>query len=166
MLATSGRAPRVSESAVSQATGTAIGDMINGGGLAAAFDSTTNQAGASCARKSTSTTAAYIGKTYSPTKACTKVEIYGSNDFGYQHTGTPSITINLRGKAGAAPSSETDGTLLGTISFTETDNESSARTITSSDSWTKYDHIFVEIPTIPTNDHFVAELVIYENTNA
>jgi hypothetical protein len=140
--------------------------MVNRSGLAAAFDGTTNQSFTAGAGKSTSTTTAYIGKNYSGGKACTRVTIHGSNDLGFQHTGTPNQTWNLRGKNGSAPSGPSDGTLLGSINFTESDNESAGRDIDSDDPWTKYDYIFVESATIPTNDHFVAELVIYENTSA
>lgn len=156
----------VNEQVVAQGTGTNIGDMTGRSGLAAAFDGNTNQSFSACAGKLTSTTTAYIGKNYSPAKAVTRVTIHGSNDLGFQHTGTPNQTWNLRGKNGSAPASPSDGTLLGSINFTESDNESAGRDIESNDKWTRWDYVFVESATIPTNDHLVAELVIYENANA
>jgi len=103
-----------------------------------AFDGTTNRGQTTCATGGT-----YIGKTWSSPKIFAEAVIYGSNDVGFSSTGTPSITLSIYGKNGAAPSSASDGTLLGTITFTETNNESGGRTITSTDNTNAWDHWFL-----------------------
>jgi hypothetical protein len=133
----------VSTAVVSGATGTNIGDLTAGGGLAAAFDGTSNKTGASTAAR-IGVTNGWIGKTYSPAKAAFSVAVHGSNNAGHITSADPNVTIVLRGKNGAAPSSRTDGTSLGSIAFADTANESAARTIMSSSSAT-WDHIFLDI---------------------
>lgn len=66
------------------------------------------------------------------------------------------------GKVGAAPASATDGTLLGSSSFADQTNESTGRTINSSDITTVWDHIWVAvITTDPADQSAVAELRIF-----
>lgn len=85
---------------VSQAAGTAIGDMVNNGGLAAAFDGTTSQATASCAVKTVGGGTVYIGKDWGSgnSKIIGKFVIWGSSDNGFaaNSTGT-SVTLALQG---------------------------------------------------------------------
>jgi len=109
---------------------TNIGDMSAAGGLTAAFDGTTAQAAAACAAKS-SATSAYVGKTLATAAVISSVKIYGSNDAGYVSGANPGMTVTLYGKTGTAPANATDGTSLGSTTFTDTADESSARTITS-----------------------------------
>ncbi len=121
---------------------TNIGNATNGGGLAAAFDGTTAQAAAACAAK-TASTSAYVGKTLASSAVIRSVNIYGSNDAGYVSTINPTVVATLYGKTGSAPSSGTDGTAIGNISFTDTADEHVARTITCTDPTTYYLHVWV-----------------------
>lgn len=157
----------VNEQVVSGATGTNIGDMTNRGGLAAAFDGNTSQVFSSACSKDGAGTSTYAGKNYSGGKAITKVECWGSSNFGYVATGNPSVTLELYGKNGA-PSNATDGTLLGTTgSFTDASN-TNAKTITSGNQTTKYSHVWVRISadgTVSDGTSF-SEIIFYENLNA
>lgn len=157
----------VTEAVVSGGTGTNIGDKTGRGGLAAAFDGNTSQNTTAVAAKTGTQTSSYCGKNYSGGKAITRVLSYGSNDGGYSQVGelTTDQTLNLRGKA-TSPASASDGTLLGTITFANTDNESSSREIASNDQFTKYEYVWVEQSTAAQNGHSQGELVFYENTSA
>ena len=90
---------------------------------------------------------------------------YGSNNHGYVQTDNPTITLELYGKTGAAPASSTDGTLLGSLSFTDTANESgNPREITSSDNETAFAYVWLRLSFTGTaRDICVAELEIYES---
>lgn len=147
---------------IDRTAGTNIGNMTDNGGLAAAFDGTTAQAATACAR-SVDASAGYVGKTLAASKRFGKAIIYGSNNFGYQSAGTNTVTVNIRGKAGTAPSSRTDGTIVGTASFTNTSDESTGRTITSTDGATLWDHIFADVTHNGADGKMlVAELELYE----
>jgi hypothetical protein len=144
-------------------TGTNIGNYTDTGGVAAAFNGVTNQTAITGAGKVSSTTG-FLGKTYAPRKAVFSVAVHGSNDQGYVDNITPTVTIVLRGKNGTAPASPTDGTSLGSISFTDTTDESAARTITSSDTTTTWDHIFIDVShNGAANNMRIGELVITES---
>lgn len=152
-----------SELAVPGSEGSVFGNLTGRAGLAAAFDGNSNQAFGSTAGSAVSPpVSSYVGKNFSSSKAIAKATVSGSNDLGYGHTGTPSITLTLYGKNGL-PSSSTDGTSLGTATFTETDNESAGRTITSSDTTTPYTYVWVTVSSSAGNDHFVAEVTFYQN---
>lgn len=148
----------VSSTLVDRTTGTNIGDMTSNGGLAGAFDGTTNQAAAACAAKATS---GYCGKTYSGAKIVHSVQVHGSNNFGYSTAGAVSMTINLYGKNGT-PASATDGTLLGSVTFTNQPDESASRTIISADQGNFFTSVWVH--DIPESSFaaLLGELVIYE----
>lgn len=143
---------------IDRTAGTNIGDLTANGGLAAAFDGSTSQAGSACAAKASAT--GYIGKTLAGSKIFGQAIVYGSNNFGWSGTTSNSITINIRGKTGGAPSGPTDGTVVGTITFTETANESGGRTISSSDLSTAWAHLWADIST--GNVIRCAEIVLYE----
>lgn len=145
------------ETLVDRTLGTKIGNMTLNGGLAAGFDGTTSQGYA------TSPTVAgavgWIGKTHAAGKVCSKVIVHGCNDIGYSSLNN-SCTITLYGKNGGAPGSSTDGTSIGSITFTDTADESAGRTITSTDQSTAYTHWWVEIAS--SANIVMAELVMYE----
>jgi hypothetical protein len=125
------------------AGGTNFGDLTGSAGLASIFDSNTNQAfGAGGTKTGTS---AYVGKTLDSPRPVHYAEVYGPNNGGYIASGTPTVTLTLYGKQGAAPANATDGTALGSVSFTDTSDESDARTIESSDTVTNWDHIWVAL---------------------
>lgn len=146
---------------IDRTVGTNIGDMTAGGGLTEAFNGTTSTALVNCCFK-TNTTSSYVGKTLASSKVFGQAIIYGSNNDGFKGIANPSVTINIRGKQGAAPSSATDGTIIGTTTFTDTTNESSGRTIASTDLSTQWDHIFAQMISTGSGGHAVAELVLYE----
>lgn len=151
-----------------------IGDMTGGGGLAAAFDGTTNQDdthSASVVRTSvlpaySLTGSAYIGKNFGPSpQAIGSVALYPSSGSGFfqAHTtgiGGPddtritgeSVTFNLRAKA-SAPVNAADGTLLGTTTIAA--NQATAITIPSSDTTTTWAYVWVEILVTTTSIGFV-----------
>lgn len=137
----SGRGPAAT---IDRTTGTNIGDMTVGGGLAGAFDGTTNQAATSGAQLN-STQNAYVGKTTAVPTAIESVRVFGSNNNGYVNTVDPTVTLTLFGKNGSAPANSADGTSIGSINFTDTSNESTGRDITSSDTATYWDHVWVRI---------------------
>jgi hypothetical protein len=148
---------------IDRTLGTNIGNFTADGGLAAAFDGTTSQANTAGAGKS-SATSGYIGKTLAVSKPIYKAIVYGSNNHGYVPSANPTVTINLYGKVGTAPASSTDGTLLGTLSFADTADESSnPRTITSDDWDTVWDHVWIEVTTESATAKQVAEVQFYEN---
>lgn len=128
---------------IDRTTGTNIGNMTEVDGLAAAFDGSAVN-GQSAAK--TNTASAFIGKTLAAPKRFARAVVYGSPTQGFVLQGqNPNMTINIRGKNGAAPSGATDGTIVGTSSFTDTADESAGRTIQSTDRGTSWDHLFAEI---------------------
>lgn len=142
--ASSSRGPSAT---IDRTTGTNIGDMANSGGLAAAFDGTTSQAAAACATLNSvnSASSAYVGKTTAVPTAIESATVHGSNDAGYLSVDNPTITLTLFGKQGSAPANSGDGTSLGSINFTDTNDESAGRAITSSDTATYWDHVWVRV---------------------
>jgi hypothetical protein len=126
---------------------TKLGNATGGGNLAAAFDGTTAQAAAASASL-VSSTSIWVGHTLTTPKAIYKAVVYGTNDVGYVTGANPSITITLYGKNGTAPANGTDGTELGSVTFTDTADESgNPRTITVDNplNETVYDHVFINI---------------------
>jgi hypothetical protein len=151
--------------AVPGGDGTIISNMTSNGAQSNAFDGNTSQAntvGPGLTTGVSGVAAAYIGKTFTPPKSVYQLVAHGSNGNGYAFNGNPTITIYLYGKQGAAPSSATDGTLLGSVTFTDTSDESSGRTIPSNDVFTKWDHIWLGIGAA-TNPQglYCAEVVIW-----
>lgn len=127
-------------------TGTNIGDFTWGStaGLPGIFDGVTNQANVNGGGKTTATSG-YFGKTYSGGKRITQAVVWGSNTDGYVNGANPTVTLVLRAKTGTAPASRTDGTSLGSVSFTDTADESgNPRTIASSDTTTLWDHVWID----------------------
>ncbi|MDM9619072.1 hypothetical protein [Rhizobium sp. S96] len=143
---------------IAAGTGTAIGDTTALGGLAAAFDGVTTQALANCARTVSNTaTNGYVGKNYTgAAKAIQSATLIGSSDNGLDGTLSAStITLVLRGKNGSAPTSRTDGTSLGTASFSDAAGVS--RTITSTDPMTAWDYVWFDASTTASSGIYVAE---------
>lgn len=130
---------------IPRASGSNIGDLTGGGNLAASFDGTTSQAEAACSTKA-SATSGYIGKTLATSKRISSVKVYGSNNSGYISGANPTVTLDLYAKQGTAPANATDGTIIGTLApFTDTANESTAKTITSNEQGIEYDHVWVRL---------------------
>lgn len=145
---------------------TSIGDMTSGGGLAAAFDGIFTQISSASAEKATSGTfttspvvtfSSYVGKNYSgaSAQAIQQATVYPSSNAGFASGtyflfGAPfgalplTVRLNLRGKA-TAPSSPSDGTLLGTTGSIA--NTFAAVTIVSNDQVTTFDYVWIELIT-------------------
>jgi hypothetical protein len=121
--------------------GTNIGDMTASSGLAGAFDGTT----ATTANTPSAVTAAYVGKTLAGSSRISAAVCRGVAAAGF--TSGANYTLNLYAKQGAAPASSTDGTLLGTTGSLADANDDSTKTITSSDTTTEWDHVWVEVTT-------------------
>lgn len=147
-------------SAISGATGTAIGDMTARAGLSAAFDGNTNQGYVNGAAKTGGD--GYVGKTYSPGQKISSVTVYSSSDFGWASGSSGTMEITLYGKTGAAPANATDGTLLGTSGTFTDSNTLLTESITSSDSTTAFDHAWVRITDTNNEEARIGEVVFYD----
>lgn len=124
-----------------------------------AFDGVTSQGNGFCAGKSaTAANSGYVGKTMAGPTAIENATVRGSSNLGYVDGSNPSVTLELYGKQGSAPSSATNGTLLGTITFTDTNNESSARQIDSTDVNTYWDHLWIRLSQSTNSAIRIAEI--------
>jgi hypothetical protein len=139
-----------------------IGDMTGFNGITAPFDGQFVKSTSQCANKAggggtipagtTLALSGFVGKNYtaSPQKI-QQAAIYPPTDNGfgfgsYVHGGvtlgiTQFYTLNLRAKL-TAPASESDGTLLGTVSFS---GSSPTVTIVSNDQATAWNYVWVEL---------------------
>lgn len=83
---------------IAQATGSTLGNMTFGGGLASAFDSNENQAYLSAAYLATVGGTGTVGKDWGSgnSKTIYKIVAVGSNDFGFT-TGTVNVELKLDG---------------------------------------------------------------------
>lgn len=122
-----------------------IGDMTDGGGLNDAFDGDVTENAASGAAK-TSATTAYVGVTFATATRIKAAKVHGSDDAGFISGANDNVTFTLYGKTGAAPSTSTDGTEIGTIAAAaDTTNESAGRSFTITDSTTEWLHVWCKI---------------------
>jgi hypothetical protein len=127
----------------------------------AGFDGTTSQTDAQATFRNNAgagLSTLYYGKTTAVPTAIESVRVYGTSNLGFCFNSNPSITITLYGKQGTAPSSGTNGTSLGSTTFTDTNNESGGRTINSSDTATYWDHVWVNITQATNANMMIAEL--------
>lgn len=92
------RAPVPSSTFGQLTDGTAIGDMISYGGLAAAFDGTISQAAAACCGKASSSSGYNnaVGKSWGTGHTLQAVAVYGPNDASVLGNGT-GTTFNVEG---------------------------------------------------------------------
>lgn len=155
---------------ISQGTGTNFGDMTvttGGSALAHAFNGSTNSSNTSAARKS-SATFAYLGKDYSASpKVIGRAVVWPANNTGFASGISPTVTLDLYGKTGTAPANSTDGTLLGTLNFTDVDSATSRQVENAGDLNTAWDHVWVRIShNGAAADMYCAELQIYESVGA
>lgn len=148
-----------SGSAISGATGSNIGNMSANGGLAAAFDGTTSQDNSASAATA-SGDSGYVGKNYSGVggKKIGQAIVYPSNLSGFYTTINPTVTITLYGKA-SAPSSETDGTVIGTASAADS---TSPMTVISTDLTTTWNYVWARVSGgSGGNQAYIAECIFY-----
>lgn len=133
-------------------SGTIIGDMTAGGGLAATSDGITTQGSTDAAWHSPTVTSAYAGKTLVQGTRIKKAIAYPAPDNGF--TNQTNITVQLYAKQGAAPANATDGTLLATSgSMADT---LSPVTLNSSDTATAFDHVWIRLAA-SSGDIYLAE---------
>jgi hypothetical protein len=145
-------------------SGTNLGDLTTGGGINAAFDNDVTKTQANCANKAAATSG-YAGRTLTSSGVATpyRAFCYGSSDAGYVSTINPSVTLDLYAKTGTAPASATDGTLIGTLTFTDTANESATlREIVLSIKDFAANHIWVRISQAgAANTIGIAQIIVY-----
>lgn len=110
-----GTHPILAANVQTNVSGTSIGDLTGGGGLAAVFDGDNSKTYAQCA--TVAATTGYVGKTPASAVKVSRAIVYGSSDKGFVTGASPAVTLSLYGKTGAAPANGTDGTLLGSVSF-------------------------------------------------
>lgn len=143
-------------------TGTNIGDMINNGGLAAAFDGNLSQSNATSSIKANAgTTGGYVGKDFGSgnAKPLSRVVVRSTNNIGLSNTG--SVTLSLYG-SNSAPSNPSNGTLLGTNAIGSIGSNSTDYTVTSSDTTTTYRYAWVKVASNAAGaDAYCCELSIY-----
>jgi hypothetical protein len=114
-------------------------------------DGTVLAADTAQATLTTSEEGTWIGYTLTTPQAVSKVTVYGTTDFGYSADTGPvlanrQIRLSLYGKNGTAPTGQSDGQLLAqTGFFVQSADESTPRTLTSTDDTTKWDHLWVRI---------------------
>jgi len=146
---------------IPQGTGTAIGDMIGGGGLAAGFDGNKSQATAASAQLDGSPTVAYIGKDWGSgvTKTVTGVKAWGSTDEGFgQQSGT--FTITLQGSTDNFSSSVVD---LGNWSFTDPNDNTEQNKLSGFTETTAYRYHRIKIVPPSAGRIVAAEVEFYED---
>lgn len=158
---------------------TSIGDMTSSGGIAAPFDGVFSKSVGSSAVKVVTggflspgdavINTSFVGKNYTlaTPQAIQQATIYPSTDFGFglitmviggSDTGVlPIFTLRLRAK-NTAPVSATDGTLLGSSTFS---GSSVATTIISSDQTTTWNYVWVEINVQGTAPGFATSYQVY-----
>ncbi len=146
--------------AIPGATGTMIGDMTLRGGLASAFDDNTNQGYTSSSAKTGGD--GYLGKSFTVGQKISSVAVHSANDFGFASGSSGDLEITLYGKVGAVPSNATDGTLLGTSGAFTDSNALLTETISSSDTSTAWDHVWIRITDSNSAEVRIAEVVFYD----
>lgn len=109
---------------------------------------------------------AYIGKSFSIPKAFSRALFYGWSDRGILDDGS-SGTIYIYGKNGA-PSSGTDGTILGQSPFTEPTSlpHGSPLEIVSTDTVSKFTHIWAYVVAVAATGICGSELTLFEESTA
>lgn len=133
------------------ATGSTFGNMTGNGGLAALFDTNTSQDHVQGAYFLG--TAGYAGKAFSEAQNITQVKVYGTNNEGFVQSGNPSVTITIYGKA-SSPANATDGTSMGTVTFTDTATTNMQAIVTSG----TYQYVWAAISTASSSYIMAAEI--------
>lgn len=145
---------------VPAASGTPIGNLTDGGGLAAAFNGVTVQTSGTCARLPTSE--GYVGKDWGNgvTRHIAKFDLYPSSDVGFTTASGSDIEIRLYG-SNSEPSNATDGTQL--YSSGVVANQTSVFSVTSGiTSDTAYRYHWIAIIDVTSGSQYVAEVQFFE----
>jgi len=149
--------------AVPGATGTAIGTLTSGGGLAAGFDGTSVQAMVNCANGAAAVTSGTIGKHWSSAKQIVNYTITGSSDEGFNYGANRTVQVDFLGS--------NDGvswTTLDTQSFIDAAglSKSQSGSLNTSASYL-YHEAKVTITGMSGGEHIsVAELVLFEQSSS
>ncbi len=145
---------------IAQATGTAIGNMTNGGALAAAFDSNEDQAQGATAQGSNGTLGT-IGKDYGAgfEKVIKQVTVISSTDQGFMSTANSSITIDVYG---TTDGTATGGTLIGTTGAFTDGSVKTTKVIDCSANTTAWRSFYTAISAVASNTPLMAEVKAYE----
>lgn len=119
---------------------TKIGTLTLGGGLSAIFDGDTGTTGY------IDTTTGYVGIRFPWRLRIENIVIKSaSNGFDGSSSNT-TVTLALYGKSLGVPSNSTDGVLLGSTSFMDS-NVLTTKTITSSDNLSEFESAWIKITT-------------------
>lgn len=153
--------------AIAGGTGANIGNGTARGGLAAAFDGTTNAAHTACAADFGSG-ALTVGKDYSGApKRIRRVQTWPANDRGYIDNYPGDVTIELRAAAALPADLVTGGTLLGAT--TVADTTIGPQVIEANDSTTAWAYVWVVVKESPAgtgHEMALAEVVFWEAPTA
>lgn len=135
-----------SEALIDRTTGIVIGDMTTTAPIENVFDGNTSQAvsgGSGPCPVHGSVTNGFVGKTHVAGKILSRVRAYGGSDSGFAFATNDSVTITLYVKNGT-PSSGTDGTAIGSLTFTDT-SDATMREIISTDQVNSYTSYWIYI---------------------
>jgi hypothetical protein len=130
-----------------------------------AFLGLTSQTAANSAQRDSFFATGHIGKSFSTPRRIGKAEVHGSSNFGYGSSGT-NVTLTLYAKQGAAPANETDGTVLATTTFAQADNTANPKTLTSSDTATEWDHVWIRSSINITIGGYIANIAFFTPSGA
>ena len=121
------------ESSISQGTGTAIGNMTGGGGIANAFNGTQHPAISSAATLG-STTSGHIGKNWGSNKSISKFAWHSTNNDGYSNdsNNASGMTLQLYGNSVNDFSSATAIGAAGSISNGRANSDTTTVTVDAS----------------------------------
>lgn len=107
------------------------------------------------------TTNAYIGKSWAYPKIFAMAQARGTSDHGFEGSTNSTITITAYGRQGAAPVNGTDGTVLGSTTFTDANNY--LATINSNNLNTYWDHFWLRFTKASASQWmWCAETYFYE----
>jgi hypothetical protein len=151
--------PSLPQTLIPQSSGTAIGNMTGGGGLAEGFDGDTSVAAANCASNGAGITC-FIGKRYTTQKQISGFKYWPSNDQGV-HAGAGDQELQVWVKSGSDPSTDIDGTFIGgTAAAADTTSMQQNLSLTK----TFADRVWVRvISTGVITTKYCAEVEFYEN---
>lgn len=161
-------------------TGTPFGNMTNGGGLHAAFDGVTNQtqaAGAYSLITDSSNGSGYVGLSFASGAVMRSIQVYPSTDkgfggYGFSEAGGSYGTCRISMYASnTAPSSGSNGTLLGHVDISDSKTHTGAVTVISSDLTNTYKYVWVQIIDLFASQQYsrymnVSELIVAGSTAA
>lgn len=110
-----------------------------------------------------SVTAWYGGKNFGSNPIIpTKCMVYGTSDQGFCYNTNPSVTATLYG-SNTLPSSPTNGTNIGSTTFTDTTNEVAGRTITCTDAVNDWIYVWVTFSAASGQFWRCTEIEFYTN---